>query len=78
MKPTTSFSMPEPIMGPMPNGDAEDPPVHQIALDAARRIDAALAKTEPRLRVTVIQLDVIEALNTALARMQELGGRRRA
>lgn len=72
-----NFRMPEPIMGPMPRGEAQDPPVDQIALDAARLIDAKLATAEPHLRVTLIQLGVIEALNEALDRMQKLGGRRR-
>lgn len=68
--------MPAAITGPMPNGDAADPPVDAIALQAARDIVAAFKGAEPHMRITVAQLRIIDAVNEALDRCQALGGRR--
>ena len=65
-----------PILRPMPNGDATDPPVDAIALAAARDIEVALQGCPPALRVTRMQIRITEALNEALDRCQALGGRR--
>lgn len=71
--------LPRPITGPMPNGDAADPPVDALALAAARDIDAGLPRVGPRegqQRVTRAQIIIAEAINEALDRCQALGGRR--
>ncbi|WP_162561201.1 hypothetical protein [Methylobacterium terrae] len=71
--------MPAPIAGPMPLGDAQDPPVDRIALAAARHIDALIdepTSERPTQRITKMQIVIERAINEALDRCQALGGRR--
>lgn len=65
--------------GPMPNGEAEDPPVGRIALKAAQDIYLAmeLLCSAPRPQaVSHIQIRIDAAIQEALDRCQKLGGRR--
>ena len=77
--PPNPVLMPAAITGPMPHGDAADPPVDSLALAAARKIDADLPPTyanDRQRRVTRAQIIIAEAINAALDRCQALGGRR--
>lgn len=68
--------MPAPITGPMPLGDAQDPPVDRVALAAARDIGDLIALQPGPVRTAQIQIRIAEAINEALDRCQALGGRR--
>ena len=79
LSPPNEPVMPRPITGPMPNGDAQDPPVDRIALAAARDIDAVLDEPvheRPTQRITKMQIIIERAISEALDRCQALGGRR--
>lgn len=60
--------------GPFPNGDAEDPPVHQLALDTAKAC-LTLSKIAPHLRVTAMQIAIRDTIFNVLDRCEQLGGR---
>lgn len=60
--------------GPFPNGDAEDPPVHQMALDTAKAC-LTLSKVAPHLRITAMQIAIRDTIFAALDRCEQLGGR---
>jgi hypothetical protein len=68
--------MPAPITGPMPLGDAQDPPVDALALAAAREIGDLCALQPGAVRTARIQILVAAAISEALDRCQALGGRR--
>ncbi len=66
---------PEPIRGAMPEGEAEDPQVSALALQAARNI-GRLPKSRDKTQHTArVQLEIEAAINAALERCQQLGGR---
>ncbi|MET7247943.1 hypothetical protein ABZT49_31785 [Methylobacterium sp. EM32] len=67
--------MPAAATGPMPLGDAQDPPVDALAL-AAREIGDLVALLPGPVRTAQIQIRIAEAINEALDRCQALGGRR--
>lgn len=76
LTPPNEVAMPSAISGPMPLGDAQDPPVSQIALEAARRINDLCALQPGAVRTARIQLAIEAAIGETLDRCQELGGRR--
>ncbi len=68
--------LPARVTGPIPLGDAQDPPVDRIALAAARDISDLVALQPGPVRTAQIQIRIAEAINEALDRCQVLGGRR--
>jgi hypothetical protein len=68
--------IPAPIAGPMPLGDAQDPPVDALALAAAREIDDLAALRPGTVRTARTQIIIERAISAALDRCQALGGRR--
>ena len=68
--------LPARVTGPMPLGDAQDPPVDRVALAAARDIGDLIALQPGPVRTAQIQIRIAEAINEALDRCQTLGGRR--
>ncbi|SEP21230.1 hypothetical protein SAMN04487843_108195 [Methylobacterium sp. ap11] len=68
--------LPVRVTGPMPLGDAQDPPVDALALAAAREIGDLCTLQPVAVRTARIQILIAAAINEALDRCQALGGRR--